>query len=87
MSESEALQIRRGLEENDESPWEWGVFVERNDGRGGEDNWTPLVYGGRESFEDARRRWLNFCNATQGIYRNPRIVRRVVSPWELIDDE
>ena len=39
---SETMQIRLGLEENDESPWEWGTYIERNDGG----DWTPLVYGG-----------------------------------------
>ncbi|MFB9776137.1 hypothetical protein [Brevibacterium otitidis] len=83
MSESEAVQIRLGLEEWDESPWEWGVYVERNDGRRGKDAWTPLVYGGMESFEDARQRWRNFCGGPPHLYRNPRIVRRAVSPWEV----
>lgn len=83
MSESEELQIRRGLEANDESPWEWGVYVERNDGRRGEDRWTPLVYGEMESFDDARQRWRDFCTQPLGLYRNQRIVRRAVSPWEV----
>ncbi|MCT1689888.1 hypothetical protein M3B11_02755 [Brevibacterium sp. p3-SID960] len=87
MSESEEVQIRLGLEEWDESPWEWGVYVERNDGSDGEDCWVPLVYGEMVSFDDARQRWRNFCDATQGIYRNPRIVRRAVSPWEVRDYE
>ena len=87
MSESEEVQIRLGLEEWDESPWEWGVYVERNDGSDGEDDWTPFVYGEMESFEDARLRWRSFCEATLRIYRNPRIVRRAVSPWEVRHDE
>ena len=80
MSESEAAQIRLGLEEWDESPWEWGVYVERDD----KGDWTPVVYGGEASFEDARERWIGFLAATDtGLYRNPRIVRRAVSPWEV----
>lgn len=62
MSESEAVQIRLGLEEWDESPWEWGVYVEQNDDSDGEDCWIPVIYGERESFEDARKMWLNFCD-------------------------
>ena len=87
MSESEEVQIRLGLEEWDESPWEWGVYVERNDNSDGEDYWIPVIYGGRESFEDARRSWLNFCDGPLSLYRNPRIVRRAVSPWEVRHNE
>lgn len=87
MSESEAQQIEYGLEEWDESPWEWGVYVERNDNSDGEDYWIPVVYGGMESFEDARRSWLHFCDGPLSLYRNPRIVRRAVSPWEVRDHE
>ena len=84
--ESEAVQIRLSLEENDESPWEYGTYIERNDGRDGEDDWIPLVYGGREDYGDARDMWLSDCRfATQhpNRWRNPRIVRRAVSPWEV----
>ena len=54
--ESEAMQIRLGLEEHDESPWEWGTYIERKDGS----DWTPLVYGGH-SYEDAHESWLLDC--------------------------
>lgn len=87
---SEAVQIRLGLEENDESPWEYGTYIERNDGRDGKDDWVPLVYGGNKSWEDARKSWMRECNfaATHPrMFRNPRIVRRAVSPWEVIGDE
>lgn len=87
MNESEAEQIRLGLEEWDESPWEWGVYVERNDSSDGEDYWIPVVYGRMESFRGARLRFLNFFDATPGIYRNPLIVRRAVGPWEVRHDD
>lgn len=90
MSESEAVQTRLSLEEWDESPWEWGVYIERNDGRDGEDDWTPLVYGKGGSFERALESYLSFHNAARvspKTYRHPRIVRRAVSPWEVRDYE
>lgn len=83
--ESEAMQVRLGLEENDESPWEWGIYIERNDRAG----WTPLVYGGF-SQEDAYQHWRQDCAlaaSTPDHFRNPRIVRRAVSPWEVRDHE
>lgn len=85
---SEAVQIRLGLEENDESPWEYGTYIERNDGRDGKDDWVPLVYGGNKSWEDT---WVDHranCKASAAhprMFRNPRIVRRAVSPWEVRD--
>ena len=85
---AEATQIALGLEENDESPWEYGTYIERNDGRDGQDDWTPLVYGGYESFSDVRNMWLSDCDAATrhpNAVRNPRIVRRAVSPWEVAD--
>ena len=73
-------QISFGLEEWDDSPWEWGVYVERDD----KGDWTPLVHGGLGSFKEARERWLRLLGATStGCYRNPRVVRRAVSPWEV----
>ena len=81
---SETIQIALGLEENDDSPWEYGTYIERKDG----DDWVPLVYSGRDSYDDARDAWLQDCRlaaSAPGLYRNPRIVRRAVSPWELID--
>ena len=82
---SETEQVRLGLAENDESPWEWGVYIERND-RGG---WRPLVYGGF-SYEDAYRHWRQECDMVTSWpnrFRNPRLVRRAVSPWEVRDHE
>lgn len=77
---TEAEEIARGLAENDETPWEWGVYVERNDG--GE--WTPLVYGGCVSREEA----IAFMfPALPALYRRPRLVRRAVSPWDVVDHE
>lgn len=86
---SETEQVRLGLAENDESPWEWGIYIERNDGRGGQDNWVPLVYGGF-SYEDAYEHWRRDCTlatSTPSHFRNPRLVRRAVSPWEVRDHE
>lgn len=86
---NEAEQVKRGLAENDESPWEWGVYIERNDGRDDRDGWTPLVYGGL-SYEHAHESWRLDCNMVTRMpdrYRNPRIVRRAVSPWEVRDHE
>ena len=80
---SEAVQIRLGLEENDESPWEWGTYIERWDN----DGWVPLVYGGH-SYEDAYEHWRQRCDmatSTPGLFRHPRLVRRAVSPWEVMD--
>lgn len=80
-TESEAVRVRAGLEFCDESPWEWGNYIERRDG----DVWYPLVYGGRETFEETYRHWLRdvqLATSYPGRYRNPRIVRRAVSPWE-----
>lgn len=80
---SEAWQVKLGLAENDESPWEWGVYIERNDGG----DWVPLVYGGH-SYEDAYEHLRQDCNmvtSTPGAFRNPRLVRRAVSPWEVMD--
>lgn len=82
---NEAEQVRLGLAENDESPWEWGIYIERND----RDGWTPLVYGGF-SYEDAYGHWRQKCDmatSAPGLFRNPRIVRRSVSPWEVQDHE
>lgn len=79
--ENEAMQVRLGLAENDESPWEWGTYIERND-RG---NWTPHVYGGF-SYEEAHQKWRLDCALVArepDSWRNPRIVRRAVSPWEV----
>ena len=82
---SEATQVRLGLEEHDESPWEWGTYIERND-RG---DWNPLIYGGL-SYEHAYESWQLDCTlATRSpnYFRNPRLVRRAVSPWEVRDHE
>ena len=83
--ESEAMQVRLGLEEHDESPWEWGIYIERWDN----DGWTPLVYGGF-SHEDAYQHWRQKCTlatSAPDTFRNPRLVRRAVSPWEVRDHE
>lgn len=82
-TESEALQIKAGLEFCDESPWQWGNYMERYNED--EDIWYPCVYGDRTTFEEARQQWLADCHITTLFpqrYRNPRIVRRAVSPWE-----
>lgn len=82
---NEAEQVRLGLAENDESPWEWGIYIERCDSEG----WVPLVYG-EHTYESAYRRWRRQCNVAARMpdrVRNPRIVRRAVSPWEVRDHE
>lgn len=82
---NEAEQVKRGLAENDESPWEWGLYIERCDNG----DWIPLVYGGCEDFEDARSRWLTHCRLATSApshLRRPRIVRRAVGPWEVRDE-
>ena len=79
------MQVRLGLEEHDKSPWEWGNYLERNDGG----DWTTLLYGGL-SYEHAHESWLLDCDMATRMpdrYRNPRIVRRSVSPWEVMDHE
>lgn len=81
---SEAVQIRLGLKENDQSPWEYGVYVERCD----DGDWTPLVYGEHWDYDEARVSWRSLARsaaAHPGHYRNPRIVRRAVGPWEVTD--
>ena len=86
---NEAEQVRLGLAENDKSPWEWGIYIERNDGRVDRPDWVPLVYGGFD-YEDAYRRWRQKCDAVTSVpdhFRNPRLVRRAVSPWEVQDHE
>lgn len=86
---NEAEQVKLGLAENDENPWEWGVYIERNDGTVDRDDWTPLVYGGF-SYEDAYEHWRRDCDMVTRMpdrYRNPRLVRRAVSPWEVHDHD
>ncbi len=86
---SEAMQVAVGLEQNDESPWEYGLYVERNDGRDGKDGWTPLVYGGCVNYEDAvqcARPTMHSITVSPRTFRNPRIVRRAVSPWEVVGE-
>lgn len=78
---SEIAQVRLGLEENDESPWEYGAYIERCDNG----NWVPLVYGSHADYEDARITWKRDSDMAAQYpehYRNPRIVRRAVGPWE-----
>lgn len=82
---NEAVQVELGLAEIDESPWEWGVYFERNDGRSGQDDWTPIVYGyGELSYEDAYEQWQHdsiMVTRMPDRFRNPRLVRRAVGPW------
>ena len=82
---NETEQVKLGLAENDESPWEWGLYIERND----QGDWTPLVYGGL-SYEHAHESWLldrEMATRMPDRYRNPRIVRRAVSPREVREHE
>ena len=79
------MQVRIGLAENDESPWEWGLYFERNDNG----NWTTLVCGGY-TYKDAYKAWRSVSHsatAHPNHYRNARLVRRAVSPWEVRDHE
>ena len=86
---SEAWQVKLGLAEHDESPWEWGIYIERNDGSGNQPDWTPLVDGGL-TYGAAQNRWrldCEFAAHNPDQFRNPRLVRRAVSPWEVRDHE
>lgn len=83
---SETEQVTLGLAENDESPWEWGIYIERC---WDNDYWTPLVYG-ELSYEHAHETWLLNCGLVTRLpdqYRNARLVRRAVGPWEVRDHE
>ncbi len=84
MSETEEVQIRLGLEEWDESPWEWGVYVERNHA---EDAWTSVIYAEGNSLKDAQHLLRSFWDSNSKSYRNPCLVRRPVGPWEVANDE
>jgi hypothetical protein len=61
---------------NGEDRYQWGQYVERNDG---DEGWTPLIYEGDEK---SVRDWFA-ADKDSRIYRNSRIVRRAIGPWEV----
>ena len=74
------------LEKWDESPWEWGIYFERNDGyHSGTEKWVPMTFGGFKSFEVAQRLVSSKLTSAPKIYRDIHIVRRAVSPWEVVE--
>lgn len=79
--DQESAAIRAGIAASDKHPWQWGHYVERDD-RG---EWTPLIYEA-DSYEDALDVHLSHNRAAggNGPFRNSRIVRRAVSPWEVV---
>lgn len=96
--DQESQAIRRGVMEataHNGGPWEYGHYIERYDGpyvegkvpQGptSDEDWTPLIYEA-VSLEDAmevhRRHHLD--NEMTGPFRRSRILRRAVSPWEVL---
>lgn len=74
-------------------PWEFGHYIERYEGplEGGhmprvtiDNDWTPLIYEAQD-LEDAEEEHARHRLDTglTGPFRNSRIVRRAVSPWEV----
>lgn len=59
------------------SVWEYGQYVERHDG----DEWTPLLYG--EMTEAQAEQHHEQVQRMGAPFRNSRVVRRVVGPWEV----
>lgn len=92
--DQESRAIRERIEAATGSgPWEFGHYVERYDGplEGGrmprrtvDDDWTPLIYEAQdlEDAEEVHARHRLDTGLT-GPFRNSRIVRRAVSPWEV----
>lgn len=58
-------------------PREFGHYIERND-RG---KWVPLIYG--ELTEDQALDFHLRHGHDGGVFRNSRVVRREVTPWEI----
>jgi hypothetical protein len=96
--DQESQAIREGIAEatnHDGGPWEYGHYVERYDGpyvkgmvpRGptADEDWTPLIYEA-VSLEDAEElhHLHRLDTGMTGPFRNSRVVRRAVSPWEVV---
>ncbi|TEA09103.1 hypothetical protein [Mycobacteroides salmoniphilum] len=67
-----------------DGPFEWGEYVERFDGKDGDDHaddslWTPLIYGGKS--EDEARAAVERPETFP--FRHHRVIRRAVSAWEV----
>lgn len=94
--DQESQRIREGIERatsHDTGPWEFGHYIERYDGpldnghvplETAEEDWTPLIYEAQD-LEDAEdvHAHHRFDGPLTGPFRNSRIVRRAVSPWEV----
>ena len=96
--DQESQAIRRGFAEatnHDGGAWEYGHYVERYDGpymegrvpRGptADEDWTPLIYEAT-SAEDAEdmHRLHRHDTGMNAPFRRSRVVRRAVSPWEVV---
>lgn len=90
-------RIRDGILEATlhEGPFEFGHYLERYDGpldegfipRTAQDSdWTPLIFEAQD-LEEAERHHARHRLDTglTGPFRNSRIVRRAVSPWEVFE--
>lgn len=93
--DKESRAIREGIEEatnHDGGPWEYGYYVERYDGPyiegqvpagpTADEDWTPLIYEATDR-EDAEE--MHHWTVEMGSpFRRSRVVRRAVSPWEVV---
>ena len=91
--DQESRALRERIEDatsHDTGPWEFGHYIERYDGPGDagvvpsrtkSEHWTPLIYEA-ECLEDAEREHARH-RIDMNPFRNSRIVRRAVSPWEV----
>lgn len=84
MSDQETRAIEAGIADatTPEGPWEFGHYIERNDHDSG---WTPLIYGELTEEQAQEHHARHRYDGTRGddVFRNSRVVRRAVSPWEL----
>lgn len=94
--DQESRSIREGIEQaasHDTGSWEFGHYIERYDGpldnghmprETSEEDWTPLIYKAQD-LEDAEdmHAMHRLDTPLTSPFRNPRIVRRAVSPWEV----
>lgn len=91
--DQESCAIRERIEDatsHDTGPWEFGHYIERYDGpsdagvtpsRTKEEDWTPLIYEAQDLEDAERAHARHHLDVTP--FRNSRIVRRAVSPWEV----
>jgi hypothetical protein len=84
VSDQETQEIEKGIAEATipDGPWEFGHYIERNDNDSG---WIPLIYGGLTEGLAQELHARHRYDGTRGddVFRNSRVVRRAVSPWEL----